>query len=68
MSLNIALSYQNSAPQSFKDGMQAAANILDSLIAHFSINGGSTDLADFGQTSDWRDFLNLGRRFVTYPG
>lgn len=32
MSLNIALSYQNSAPQSFKDGMQAAANILDSLI------------------------------------
>ena len=29
---NIVLSYQNSAPQSFQNGMQAAANILDSLI------------------------------------
>jgi hypothetical protein len=32
MSLNIGLSYQNSAAQGFKDGMQAAANILDALI------------------------------------
>jgi hypothetical protein len=30
--LNIVLSYQNSAPQSFQNAMQAAANILDSLI------------------------------------
>jgi hypothetical protein len=32
MSLNIVVSYQNSVPQGFKDGMQAAANISDSLI------------------------------------
>jgi hypothetical protein len=35
MSLNLVLSYENSAlaaPQSFRDAMQAAANILDSLI------------------------------------
>jgi hypothetical protein len=32
VSLNIVLQYQNAAPQSFKDAMQAAANILDSLI------------------------------------
>jgi hypothetical protein len=36
MSLNLVLDYENSAlaaPQSFRNGMQAAANILDSLIA-----------------------------------
>src|SRR5450830_443636 len=35
MSLNLVLAYESSAlaaPQSFRDGMQAAANILDSLI------------------------------------
>jgi hypothetical protein len=35
MSLNLVLAYENSAltaPQSFRDGMQAAANILDALI------------------------------------
>lgn len=35
MSLNLVLSYESSAlaaPQSFRDGMQTAANILDSLI------------------------------------
>src|ERR1039458_8077230 len=35
MSLNLVLDYESSAlaaPQSFRDGMQAAANILDSLI------------------------------------
>ena len=32
MPLNIILNYQNSAPQSFKDGMQTAANFLESLI------------------------------------
>ena len=37
MSLNLVLSYESSAlaaPQSFRHGMQAAANILDSLIAN----------------------------------
>lgn len=36
MSLNLVLSYESSAlaaPQSFRDGMQLAANTLDSLIA-----------------------------------
>src|SRR5450759_880294 len=36
MSLNLVLAYESSAlaaPQSFMDGMQTAANILDSLIA-----------------------------------
>jgi hypothetical protein len=36
MSLNLVLAYEASAlaaPQSFRDAMQAAANILDSLIA-----------------------------------
>jgi serralysin len=32
VSLNIILNYQNSAPQSFKDGMQTAASLLESLI------------------------------------
>ena len=35
MSLNLVLAYEQSAlaaPQSFRDGMQAAANILESLI------------------------------------
>ncbi len=35
--------------------------------AHFSINGGSTDLADFGQTSDSSDFLNSGVQGSTDP-
>ena len=34
MSLNIVLQYQNSAPLSFQDAMQSAANILDSLIVN----------------------------------
>ena len=28
--------------------------------SYFSINGGQTDLADFGRTSDYSDFLNTG--------
>ncbi|HEY7664230.1 MAG TPA: NF038122 family metalloprotease [Xanthobacteraceae bacterium] len=35
--------------------------------AHFSINGGSTDLADFGRNSDPSDFLNSGVQGSTDP-
>src|SRR5258708_7046498 len=119
MSLNLVLDYESSAlaaPQSFRDAMQTAANILDATIkdnitvniqvgygdyynnvntdlwttaedgdegtfdlgrytspgnhlfssgstapaAYFSIDGGVTKLADYGQNSDPSDFLNSG--------
>ena len=60
MSLNIVLSYQNSAPQSFKDGMQAAANILDALILNnITVNIQVTYDTSLGTSAEGED-LNGG--------
>lgn len=57
MSLNLVLSYESSAlaaPQSFRDAMQAAANILDSVITN---NITVTILVGYG---DWDNNLDTG--------
>jgi hypothetical protein len=40
---------------------------VERLSAYFSINGGRTDLADFGRTSDYSDFLNSGVQRANNP-
>jgi hypothetical protein len=66
MSLNIVLSYQNSAPQSFKDGMQAAANILDSLILNnITVNIQVTYDTSLGTSAEGSDFYGLTESYST---
>jgi hypothetical protein len=64
MSLNIVLSYQNSAPQSFQNAMQAAANILDSLILNnITVNIQVTYDISLGTSAEGGDFYGLGPRW-----
>jgi hypothetical protein len=66
MSLNIVLSYQNSAPQSFKDGMQAAANILNSLILNnITVNIQVTYDTSLRTSAKGGDFYRLTESYIT---
>src|SRR5262245_22633883 len=66
MSLNIVLSYQNSAPQTFKDGMQAAATILDSLILNnITVNLQVTYDTSLGTSAEGGDFYGLTESYST---
>jgi serralysin len=62
--LNIVLNYQNSAPQPFKDGMPAAANILDSLILdNITVNIQVTYDISLGTSAEGGD---LSGAYVSY--